>query len=386
MLAVEECLQEEANLIAAPAEACNHHALTSWFRQHRRNTAPSRLRAVAGPVLLLGICSVIVLLLNGQRSETTNAGRSKGNPDDVLGLADEQAWRTRRGSFLVIGDWGFDSRVHGNVNSNTCQRAIAEAMAQRMALLGDVKFVLNLGDSFYPGGVISKTDPQWETKWRQIYSKELRSVPWYSVYGNHDYWFDLCTCGGPLEQCALVNGNSSNMDFFYMPNYTWSLERPDLGLEVIALDLNRFSEAFNRNRQPEPVDCMRTRCNSECRSTLNMRTDESLKLFFERKAASTQPNLLVFSHYPTDYLLSVPHFLEALKDGSKHIEYFGGHRHNVDQTTTIPISPNNNWVVGGGGGFGCDGANQGFVVGEVDKDSKITTYPVLVSREVCCSN
>jgi len=288
---------------------------------------------------------------------------------------------------LVLGDWGWDSRVHGNVVSNNCQRAIAEAMAQRMTLLGDVQFVINLGDSFYPGGVVSKTDPQWDEKWRNIYSKELRSVPWYSVYGNHDYWFDLCACGGPIYECALINSNKSNMDHFYMPNYTWWLERPELGLEIIALDLNRFSEAFDRNRQPEPVDCMRTRCNAQCRDTLNMRTDESLKLFYERKAASTQPNLLVFSHYPTDYLWPVPQFIEALKDGSKHhIEYFGGHRHNVDQTTTTPITPNNNWVVGGGGGFGCDGPNQGFVVGEVDKDFKIITYPVLVSREACCSN
>mmetsp|Transcript_110986 Transcript_110986/g.220747 ORF Transcript_110986/g.220747 Transcript_110986/m.220747 type:complete len:387 (-) Transcript_110986:40-1200(-) len=386
MMAEEECLQEEMVPIAAPvaeAGACNHYAPTSSFGQRWWDRARSRHQLVAG---LAGICFVsVVLMMGSQWHEATK--HNKGNPGDVLGLAADDAWRSRRGSFLVIGDWGWDSRVHGNVYSNSCQRAIAEAMGQRMALLGDVQFVVNLGDSFYPGGVVSKTDPQWDEKWRNIYSKELRSVPWYSVYGNHDYWFDLCACGGPLEECALINANKSNMDLFYMPNYTWSLERPDLGLEVIALDLNRFSEAFDKAKQPEPVDCMRTRCNSQCRATLNMRTEESLKLFYERKAASTQPNLLVFSHYPTDYLWPVPQFISALKDGSKHhIEYFGGHRHNVDQTTTIPIFPNNNWVVGGGGGFGCDGPNQGFVVGEVDKDYKITTYPVLVSREACCSN
>ena len=120
-----------------------------------------------------------------------------------------------------------------------------------------------------------------------------------------------------------------------------------------------------------------------------MRTDESLKLFFERKAASTQPNLLVFSHYPTDYLWPVPHFLEALKDPAKHIEYFGGHRHNVDQNSTISIAPNNNWLVGGGGGWGCDvlkgiPTQQGFVVGEIDALGQITTRPVLIDNSDCC--
>ena len=32
--------------------------------------------------------------------------------------------------------------------------------------LGDVKFVINVGDSFYPTGVTSKTDEQWGKKWR----------------------------------------------------------------------------------------------------------------------------------------------------------------------------------------------------------------------------
>merc|ERR1712190_524076 len=104
----------------------------------------------------------------------------------------------RRGSFLVIGDWGFDSEIHGNTYSTSCQQAIADAMLEKFRELGDVKFIVNVGDSFYPHGVASKTDPQWSAKWRNIYSEELRSVPWYSVYGNHDLQHDPCSCSdGP---------------------------------------------------------------------------------------------------------------------------------------------------------------------------------------------
>ena len=34
----------------------------------------------------------------------------------------------------------------------------------KMRELGDVEFVINVGDRFYPGGVSSKSDPQWDTQ------------------------------------------------------------------------------------------------------------------------------------------------------------------------------------------------------------------------------
>merc|ERR1719450_1055870 len=98
----------------------------------------------------------------------------------------------RRGSFMVIGDWGWDGvtkHVWGDnmCTSTTCVRLIAQTMHETFMKLGDVKFIINVGDSFYPGGVKSKNDSQWDLKWRNIFSKELLSVPWYSIYGNHDY-------------------------------------------------------------------------------------------------------------------------------------------------------------------------------------------------------
>ena len=97
---------------------------------------------------------------------------------------------TRVASFMVIGDWGWDSEAHGNVKTSQCQSMIAKRMQEEFLALEDVRFVINVGDSFYPGGVRSKDDEQWHSKWRAIYSSEVRSVPWYSVYGNHDMLFD----------------------------------------------------------------------------------------------------------------------------------------------------------------------------------------------------
>jgi len=280
----------------------------------------------------------------------------------------------------VIGDWGWDPDVHGEITSRECQQAIADAMHKSLELLGDVKFVVNVGDSFYPDGVANKSDPQWETKWRRVYSKELRSVPWYSVYGNHDYHKDPCVCSDDISECAQVNSDVSNLDYFVMPNTSYFVEHPELGLEVIALDMN---DLWNEHT------CRWSPCPEKCAAILKNRTTAAFDLFYDRIAETGAENVLVFSHYPTDYFWAYPQFLDELRNASSHhIEYFGGHRHNVDQRSCTSTVPNNNWLVGGGGGWGCEGygEEQGFVVGEIGADGNITTYPVFVDFNICCTH
>lgn len=345
----------------------------------RRHWALGAVVAVAAALVVTG--AALLLDLRPASSART------ATPNAAIGAAEAQGSSpTRAGSFIVIGDWGWDPSFHDNdLNRIECQTSIATALDLKMRELGDVRFIINVGDSFYPGGVSSKQDPQWDVKWRQIYSEKVRSVPWYSVYGNHDYWHDPCACSEDIEQCAQINGNMSDLSNFFMPNYTWFLEQPDLGLDIIALDLNRYTHGWNKQEPPAPYDCQWTPCESKCTKILNDRTDESFRRYHEWAANSSAPNLLVFSHYPTDYFWAAPEFLGALRDSSKHhIEYFGGHRHNVDQKSTTSIWPNNNWLVGGGGGYGCDGEEQGFLVGEVGSDFHITTYPVLVDYRLCC--
>merc|ERR1712217_933466 len=113
-----------------------------------------------------------------------------------------------------------------------------------------------------------------------------------------------------------------------MPGLNWFKEHPELNLEVVGLDMNRYVASEG------PVSCHWTPCWEECERNLNARSAEGLRLFYERAAASTARNMLVFSHYPTDYFRQVPGFIQGLSDNSKRsIAYFGGHRHNVDNTS-----------------------------------------------------
>jgi len=286
----------------------------------------------------------------------------------------------RAGSFLVLGDWGWDEEIHGEISSRACQQAVADAMAAKARELGDIKFVVNVGDSFYPGGVTNRSDPAWDSKWRNIYAQELRSVPWYSVYGNHDYHFDPCACTEDLQACAQINDDMTNLDYFYMPNTSYFVEHPELKLEVIALDMNYCTDWVK-------YTCHYSPCQAACMENLQRRMDSAFELFYRRAAESHAENLLIFSHYPTDYFEWAPKFLDELRQNSTHrINYFGGHRHNVDRRSTTSISPNDSWLSGGGGGWGCEqyGKEQGFVVGEIGVDAGVRTYAVTIDFDICC--
>ncbi|GLI62857.1 Purple acid phosphatase [Volvox africanus] len=80
--------------------------------------------------------------------------------------------------FYVIGDWG---------------RAGSEDQQKAARLMSDVsqcmppKFVISTGDNFYPSGLSSPADPQFQQSFTSVYSAPGLQVPWYAVMGNHDY-------------------------------------------------------------------------------------------------------------------------------------------------------------------------------------------------------
>ncbi|CAG8514192.1 14832_t:CDS:2, partial [Dentiscutata erythropus] len=99
--------------------------------------------------------------------------------------------------FLAIGDWGLKGPATG-------QSQVASAMATWSK---NIKFVLNLGDSFYQTsnstaptvldandheGVSTETDSKWKSYWLDVYGDNLADVTWYTVVGNHD-WYNNVT-------------------------------------------------------------------------------------------------------------------------------------------------------------------------------------------------
>jgi len=377
---------EEAALLGSE-DSCGLPADTRAGRAPRPYFAIS---AIAALLVTVGFAALAVALQSRHAVPASTLGASlwavRRNESPEANLSRDLTNSSRKGSFIVIGDWGWDQGHHGNLFSNACQKEIAKAMVEKFDELGDVKFIINVGDSFYPSGVTGKNDSQWDTKWRNIYDAKLRSVPWYSVYGNHDYRCDPCACSEDPLECAQVNGDESNLDYFYMPATSWFKYHPELDLEVVAMDTNQYVGSWNYKTLTAPIDCFLTKCIINCSKIIPSRAQESFRMFYDRMELSAARNMVVFSHYPTDYFAGPePNFIAALSNNSKyHVEYFGGHRHDVDRASTASTAPNNNWLVGGGGGWGCDGQKQGFVVGEIDANSNLTTYAVLVDIQKCC--
>lgn len=79
--------------------------------------------------------------------------------------------------FFVIGDMG---------TGKPGQYEVARAMAHR-AQQEPIDFILTAGDNIYPDGVRSVDDPQWQTKFENVYNDPVLNVPIYPTLGNHDY-------------------------------------------------------------------------------------------------------------------------------------------------------------------------------------------------------
>jgi len=280
-----------------------------------------------------------------------------------------------------VGDWGYNSKCHGNVRSG-CQGVIADAMKDFMQSEGDrFRFIVNVGDSFYCDGVNGNWDGRWKSFWHNVYvdddySRDLTRLPWYSVYGNHDMGSrDPCPCDSTGMGCKQVQ--NTRFPTWVMPNLSYSIPIPELNIEIIGLDTN-----FDwQGAICEAIDCGG---GTSCYTALLDRTLWAEELLKQRYQESTAKTLVVFSHYPVDYLGPQAELLSLLGDNSKHnILYFGGHRHNTDQAGPS-IGLNEQWLVGGGGGYGCDGGQQGYVKAFVWSDGTITTEGALVETSQCC--
>jgi len=308
-------------------------------------------------------------------------------------LANRSSTDGRLGSFLVIGDWGWcnDGNCgNDNIQSVTCQTDVSNLMEQTFSDLGDVKFVLNLGDSFYLSGVTSVDDSKWESVWRQKYSDALRSVPWYSVYGNHDYGGqDPCACRGTVssdDQCVQTQYKS---DGWHMPRMNYNEIHADLNLEVIALDTNIIDSG---NIFRYVTNCDQT----QVQATLQASANEAMTLLRTRLEDESGPSrVLIINHYPTSMWESFStEMLDLIKNSKKDISVFGGHQHTMQTceqagscgTLTEVLLPQRSYLVGGGGGYfdwQHDGvAKFGIMQGVVSSDG-IKNDALTISEDQC---
>ncbi len=107
------------------------------------------------------------------------AGEVLDKPEDIKGFTGAAENLNRPGlEFFAVGCAGA---------GNEGQMKVAESMALTAAE-HPAAFTLYLGDNFYARGVSSVDDPQWQSKFENVYKQESLQIPFYAVLGNHDYY------------------------------------------------------------------------------------------------------------------------------------------------------------------------------------------------------
>lgn len=225
--------------------------------------------------------------------------------------------------FLAFGDFG---------TALPDQKLVAEAMAAK-ATRAPVQFALVLGDNFYPAGVQSVDDPQWQTKFESIYSQPSLNVDFYAVLGNHDH---------RLNPDAEVEYSKKPGTRWKMPDryYAFSRKLDDQSeVRFFGLDTDPLCEEPEKPVTPAQINQQLTWLETE----------------LKKAAAQKSPRVawkIVFGHHPivsggahgstrSEHMVKVD---KLLKKYGVDV-YLCGHDHDLQHIVFEKM----NYVVSGGG-------------------------------------
>lgn len=341
-----------------------------------------------------------------------------GTPFDLNG----KEWPTMclndsKSHFFGIGDWGGDGPDPGRTWTNP-GRCVGGNVYPRYAMLANVtlasrpctdadhwaqkyvarnmrmvaqnnppQYILNVGDNFYPGGLDIDcgdafdlgTSDQWSTQFDQVYTAELRGVPWYSALGNHDY-------GG----MSFLAGWDSQIfttwtrDDWVMPGQFWTtkIQYKDFAVQLFFLESNtqdardgidaghQICQCGTKVGSKPCKDCFGINIGN-CKDKFKEWWEGSKKMLEDGLKKSTAEWHIIVTHYPGESITVDPDIQKL------HQQYgidliFTGHRHwqitGTDHDMFYIVS-------GGGGGITTDGAQApdgnddayGFVDFEIDR-------------------
>eukprot|EP00931_Biecheleriopsis_adriatica_P048515 TRINITY_DN28027_c0_g1_i1.p1 TRINITY_DN28027_c0_g1~~TRINITY_DN28027_c0_g1_i1.p1 ORF type:complete len:494 (+),score=50.85 TRINITY_DN28027_c0_g1_i1:55-1536(+) len=310
---------------------------------------------------------------------------------DLNGIAwPEACWNDTENHFFIIGDWG---GVFGNPpvtfsNRKTsvpeidpkAQLLVAGKMAE-IAKNSKPKFVVNVGDNFYPGGIggpgscnaeTGKTDATgtivFNSVFENIYKGDgIDGVEWWGVLGNHDY-------GGyhynvHWDQNVFYTWHAKNTRWL-TPALYWSrkVQFRDFSVDFFFVDTNKVDAqppdvdpnhniCSRLNNQAPPMQPQDLICNGT-----SMQSPATCYIFFddlwknqkkwlqEKLPASEAEWQIIVSHYPPTF---EPCMSQAWKQyfGKYGVDLFiSGHTHQQETHYQDKLFGDTAYVISGGGG------------------------------------
>ena len=227
--------------------------------------------------------------------------------------------------FFVVGDWGREGKEG------------QQEVANMMDLAGYViqpDFIVSVGDNFYPEGVSSVDDPQFQNSYELVYKGKNLFCPWYLALGNHDY------IGDPEAQIAYAKmSNRWNMPdrYYYIDE---KVGNNNSGLRLTFIDTSPFDDPYHEKEHYAKV---------------RMQDTTAQKSWFDQTLKnSTAEWDIVIGHHPlyTSGLRKTfenhvrKHINEVLQE-NKVDAYFAGHEHDLQHQKPDHIFTNH-FVSGAG--------------------------------------
>jgi len=239
----------------------------------------------------------------------------------TISCATKNEWKEPTSiNFLVLGDWG----RNGEFN----QKDVAKAMSIESTKQHD-NFILSMGDNFYPDGVISTNDPNWKKSYEDVYNFYSLNIPWYTVFGNHDYRGSI---QAEIDYSKVSRRWRTNERY-----YSFEKTIPSSKEKVcfIFMDTNPFDKSLNRNTH----------------SDLAQQDTISQKKWLEETLSKTKAKWkIVMGHHPV-YTSSTRHgepfmtqFIPMFEKYGVDV-YLAGHEHNLEHQQKGSI----NYFISGSG-------------------------------------
>lgn len=304
--------------------------------------------------------------------------------------------------FFGIGDWGGLTpgvpapNIHGHRQENptidtTAQTLVADVM-NTQAEISKPKFVVNVGDNFYWGGVDDShcgdfvgntkacSHSRFENDFEKMYNAPaLAQAPWFTVFGNHDWGGYSYETGwdGQIYRTFCPGTGSDGFNRWRMPGFYWRQKvqfktfSVDFFMmdgnanDIIPGDLNHnICQTTHTKPTGWPGSCnvpnATLRHEKDCMDFLNKLWDDGTDWLKAGVATSSADWQIVVTHYPPkwkeDFWRSMEDSgLDLLITGHTHVQelHLPGESTNPMKKFKIPYV-----ITGGGGGVTSEGTPE----------------------------